>query len=105
MNNSSKSLRKARIFCCGRMRSQLGPMLFYNKFVTMNTVGKNVARVRERKRITQEQLAIRLITLGWKVDRFVISKIERGERQVTDIQVTLIADALQVKLKELFGRE
>ena len=80
-------------------------MFFYNHFVTMNTVGKHIARVRERKGITQEQLAIRLTMLGWKVDRFIISKIERSERQVTDIQVTLIADALQVKLKDLFGRE
>jgi len=71
----------------------------------MNVIGKNIKRLRERKQMTQEQLAIRLTTLGWEVDRFVVSKIERGERQVTDIQVTLIADALAVKLKELFGRE
>jgi transcriptional regulator with XRE-family HTH domain len=71
----------------------------------MNIIGKNIQQLRERKQITQEQPAIRLTTLGWQVDRFLISKIERGERQVTDIQVTLLADALQVKLKDLFGRE
>jgi len=71
----------------------------------MNVIGKNIKRLRERKQMTQEQLAIRLTTLGWQVDRFLVSKIERGERQVTDIQVMFIADALQVKLKELFGRE
>lgn len=71
----------------------------------MNIIGKNIKRIRERKELSQEQLAARLSILGWQVDRFLISKIERGERQVTDIQVALIADALQVKLKELFGRE
>ncbi|MBI4673580.1 MAG: helix-turn-helix transcriptional regulator [Chloroflexi bacterium] len=71
----------------------------------MNAIGKNLKQIRERKQITQEQLAIRLTTEGWEVDRFLISKIERGERQVTDIQAMLIADALHVKLKELFGRE
>lgn len=71
----------------------------------MNAIGKNIKRIRERKQLTQEQLAARLCTLGWEVDRFLVSKIERGERQVTDVQVILIADALQIKLKELFGRE
>lgn len=71
----------------------------------MNAIGKNIKRIRERKQLTQEQLAARLSTLGWEVDRFLVSKIERGERQITDMQVILIADALQVKLKELFGRE
>lgn len=59
----------------------------------------------ERKQLTQEQLAARLTTLGWAVDRFLVSKIECGERQVTNIQAMLIANALQVKLEELFGRE
>jgi transcriptional regulator with XRE-family HTH domain len=71
----------------------------------MNIVGKNIKRIREQQGITQAQLAIRLETLGWKIERFVISKIELGTRQVTDTEIILFADALRVKITELFGRE
>jgi len=71
----------------------------------MNIVGKNIKGIREQRGITQEQLAIHLEMLGWKIDRFLISKIERGERQVTDREILLLADALQAKLNELFGRK
>lgn len=71
----------------------------------MNVVGKNVKLLREKRGMTQDQLAFQLEITGWKVDRFLISKIERGERQVTDKEVLLLADALHAKIKELFGRE
>jgi transcriptional regulator with XRE-family HTH domain len=71
---------------------------------SLNVVGKKVQAVRLSKNppITQEELAIRLQTLGWSIDRFGVSKIERGERQVTDKQVLLLADALGVKFSVLF---
>lgn len=71
----------------------------------MNIVGKNIKIIRERHGITQEQLAVQLEVLGWKIDRFLISKIERGERQVKDREILLLADALHAKVNELFGRE
>jgi transcriptional regulator with XRE-family HTH domain len=71
----------------------------------MNVIGQNVKLLREKRGMTQDQLAFQLEITGWKVDRFLISKIERGERQVTDKEVLLLADALHVKIKELFGRE
>jgi len=78
--------------------------LFYN-IPIMNIVGKNIKIIRERHGITQEQLAVQLEVLGWKIDRFLISKIERGERQVKDREILLLADALHAKVNELFGRE
>ncbi len=67
-----------------------------------NVVGKQIKEVREELGITQEQLAIRLEMAGWQVDRFLISKIERGERQVLDTEVQLIAKALKVEVSNLF---
>lgn len=67
-----------------------------------NIVGKNIQRIRERQGITQEQLAIKLEVEGWKVDRFLVSKIERGERQVLDTEVLLISKALNVVVSILF---
>lgn len=70
-----------------------------------NVVGKNVREIREKAGITQEQLAIRLEMAGWHIDRFLISKIERGERQVLDIEVQLFAKVLDVSINSLFRME
>lgn len=70
-----------------------------------NVVGKHIKRIREQQELTQDQLAIRLEMAGWQVDRFLVSKIERGERQVLDIEVQLIAKVLKVSISSLFGEE
>ena len=55
--------------------------------------------------VSQDALAARLQTLGWSIDRFGISKIERGERQVTDKELLLLAEALDVSINSLIGVE
>lgn len=77
----------------------------YNLSNMKNVVGKNIAKIREQLGITQEQLAVRLQMAGWRVDRFLVSKIERGKRQVLDSEVLLIANALKVSINSLFGRD
>ena len=67
-----------------------------------NVVGKHIKEIREKLGITQEQLAIRLEMAGWQVDRFLVSKIERGERQVLDTEALLIAKVLNVAISNLF---
>lgn len=70
-----------------------------------NVVGKSIKKIREKAGITQEQLAIRLEMAGWPIDRFVISKIERGERQVLDVEAQLLAKELHVPINYLFEIE
>lgn len=70
-----------------------------------NIVGKYIKKIREKQDLTQEQLAIRLEMAGWQIDRFVVSKIERGDRQVSDIEAQLIAKVLKVSVASLFGEE
>jgi len=70
-----------------------------------NVVGKYIKDIREKQGLTQEQLAIRIETAGWQVDRFIVSKIERGDRQVSDIEAKLIAKVLRVSVGSLFGEE
>lgn len=69
-----------------------------------NIVGKYIKQIREKQGITQEQLAIRIEMAGWRVDRFLVSKIERGDRQVSDIEAQLIAQALRASISNLFGQ-
>jgi len=70
-----------------------------------NVIGRNLKTIRNKLGITQELLAIKLELSGWHINRFTISKIERGERQVTDIEVDLLANALKISIQQLFERE
>jgi transcriptional regulator with XRE-family HTH domain len=70
-----------------------------------NVVGKYIKEIREQQGLTQEQLAIRIEMAGWQVDRFIVSKIERGDRQVSDIEAQIIAKVLKVSVASLFGEE
>jgi len=77
----------------------------YNHLTMNNVVGKYIKEIREQQGLTQEQLAIRIEMAGWQVDRFVVSKIERGDRQVSDMETQLIAKVLKVSVAKLFGEE
>ena len=75
--------------------------------VMRNVVGPRIreARYRSGQRVTQEQLAARLQSLGIDIDRTAISKIEVGRRPVTDVEIVAICNALGIKVATLFGEE
>ncbi len=77
----------------------------YNRHTMNNVVGTYIKKIREEQGLTQEQLAVRIEMAGWQVDRFIVSKIERGDRQVSDIETQLIAKALKVSISQLFGEK
>ncbi len=70
----------------------------------LNGIGPNIKRLRLSKTppLTQEQLAIQLELLDWNIGRFGISKLERGNRQITDIELVKLSQALSVSIQELF---
>lgn len=61
-----------------------------------NSIGKTVQRLRKHQNLTQEDLAGRAAAVGWEISRDAIKRIERGEREVTDIELRLLARALRV---------
>lgn len=63
-----------------------------------NIVGARVYKARRnaKPQITQEDLAARLQLKGMKIDQSMISRIEKGERLVTDYEVKALARALKV---------
>lgn len=70
-----------------------------------NIVG---ARVREARKvakppITQLDLVARLQTFGMSIDQSSLSKIESGQRPVSDIEVAALARALKVSVAWLIG--
>jgi len=67
-----------------------------------NVVGFRVRKAREELKITQAELAARLQVSGIKIDRPAISKLETGNRPVTDIEIVAIARILKVPISWLF---
>ena len=65
-----------------------------------NIVGSRVQRARKttKPHITQIDLVARLQILGMKIDQSGVSKIESGQRPVSDIGVVALAKALRVSV-------
>ncbi len=61
-----------------------------------NIVGSRVHQARQMERITQAELAARLQLRGMKIDRAGVAKIERGLRQVSDVELVILSNALRV---------
>jgi transcriptional regulator with XRE-family HTH domain len=70
-----------------------------------NIIGSRIKLAREitKPRITQVDLAARLQTLGLQIDQAAVSRIESGNHEVTDIEISIIAKALGVTVGWLFG--
>jgi len=70
-----------------------------------NIIGPRVrqARLRSRPRLTQQQLANRVASMGANIDRAGIAKIEIGLRCVCDFEVLVLAKALNVSISCLLS--
>jgi len=72
--------------------------------IKRNIIGRQLkqARLSSRPKITQNELAARLQTLGIAIDRTMLSKIESGFRPVYDFELEALARALRIPLTQLF---
>jgi transcriptional regulator with XRE-family HTH domain len=63
-----------------------------------NIVGSRIVEARRtaKPRITQKDLIARLQIQGMKLEQSALSKIEHGQRPVTDIEVVALAKALKM---------
>ena len=53
--------------------------------------------------MSQEELAARIQAMGIALDQSALSRIERGQKAVTDIEVLAICRALGVEVGQLFA--
>lgn len=60
--------------------------------------GQKVRTFRKEKRLSQEQLAFKA-----GLHRTYIGMIERAEKNITLINISKIADALEIKIEQLFN--
>ncbi len=70
-----------------------------------NIIGERVKEARVRLGMSQMTLSVKLELMAVYVCRGSVSRIETGERAVTDIEIDAISRVLGVSLDYLFGRE
>jgi len=76
---------------------------YYFDVESRNIVGLRVRQSRKAAKpmITQKELVARLQVLGIMMDQSGLSKIENGQRPVSDIEVVALAKALRVSPSSL----
>jgi transcriptional regulator with XRE-family HTH domain len=62
-------------------------------------LGKNIRKYRQRRKLTQEQLAFES-----RLDLTYVGRIERGKRNPSLLVIAQIAEALQVSLPKLLKK-
>ena len=70
---------------------------------SLNIIGSNVKKARKKAKMSQQQLADKLETIAVYICRGSISRIESGERTVTDIEIAGLAEVLGVSISDLFN--
>jgi len=64
-------------------------------------VGKNIRRIRECRKLTQEQLAARLQINGCDITRSALAKIEVGQRHIYIDELKLFKEILDTEYSAL----
>lgn len=70
-----------------------------------NIIGNRIRQSRIDAGMSQQELSAKLELMAVYVCRGSVSRIENGERAVTDIEIDAISKVLKVSLDYLFGRE
>lgn len=70
-----------------------------------NIIGERIKTARRKAGLSQQQLSNKLELMAVYVCRGSVSRIENGERAITDIEIDAISKVLGVSLNYLFGRE
>lgn len=67
-----------------------------------NVIGKKILLLRKEQKLSQEYLCARMQTMGYKISRSDISKIENGKKFISDFEVLGFAKALKTTISKLY---
>lgn len=70
-----------------------------------NISGDRIHQARTAMRLSQAELAARMQVNGVTIEREAISKIETGDRFVTDYELMVFAKVLNVSMEWLIGQK
>lgn len=80
-------------------------MKIYDFYGQKNISEDRIHQSRTTQRISQADLAARMQVRGVTIEREAISKIETGDRFVTDYELMIFAEVLGVTMDWLLGKE
>ncbi len=66
-----------------------------------NVVSAQIKKLRQQSKMTQDQLAARLQTMGVNIDQQMISRIENNRRFVTDYELACFSRIFHTPVSEL----
>lgn len=69
---------------------------------TEKKIGENLRALRERKGLTQDEVAAKLQLLGCDITRSAVAKIEVGQRHLYPDEIVLLKQILDVEYDEIF---
>lgn len=78
------------------------PVRFSAGMDARKLVGENLKKAREAAGLSQVELAHRLGATSLGIQQSYLSELERGKRNPTLLTLAAIADALQIRLHDLF---
>jgi transcriptional regulator with XRE-family HTH domain len=67
-----------------------------------NLIGGQLQQIRLEKGISQMELSAIGQRKGWDISRNIIAKIESGSRCVSDFELVLLSELLQIQVVDLF---
>ncbi len=69
----------------------------------LNIIGDNIKILRKKQNLSQEYLCARMQTMGYKISRSDMSKIENNKKFISDFEVLGFAKALKVRVSNLYN--
>lgn len=76
-------------------------MKIYDYQGRSNICGEQIRRFRRERKMSQGELAARLQLQEVQLDQKAVSRVEKGERFVSDFELVAFSRALRVPLEEL----
>lgn len=68
----------------------------------LNIIGGQIKDIRTKQKLSQEYLCARMQTLGYKISRSDISKIENNKKFISDFEVLGFAKCLNTTVSHLY---
>ncbi len=76
-------------------------MKIYDYDGKCNIVGRKIYELRKQKKLSQEELAAKMQLNNIEISQKVISRIEKQERFVTDYELLVFSQVLDVNIYDL----
>ncbi len=65
-------------------------------------IGKRIRNLREKRKMTQEELSSKLQLKGCDITRSALAKIEVGQRHIYPDEIKYIKEILKIEFNDLF---